>query len=162
MSWNTCGLLGSAVSSQVCREQKQKYFKLVTDKNNVICPQETLGKDEFLQALQVLHTQFRMFRTFVTDNVNAAGSAIFIPEHILSDHAVVTHDVTCQGRDDIIRLQSGENASVVINVHFEPDLILRSLREKLRRIASHWPRYPEGFRNIFGDLHEICGTLSLS
>ena len=76
MSRNTRGLLGSTASSQVSREQKQEYLKRLTVKNDVICLEETRGKDEFLQALQVLHTQFRMFGTFVTDNVNAGGSAL--------------------------------------------------------------------------------------
>ena len=42
-------------------------------KNDIICLQETHGKDECLQA-QVLHTQFRMFGTFVSHNVNVGGS----------------------------------------------------------------------------------------
>ena len=45
------------------------------------------------------------------------------------------------------------NVLVVINVHFEPDLILRDLRGRLRRIVFHWPRYPEGFRMIIGDFN---------
>ena len=74
-----------------------------------------------------------MLGTFVTDNVNAGGSAIFI-------HAIVTHETTCR-----ISLQPGESVLVVVNVHFEPNfLILRNFPERIRRIASHWPRYPEG------------------
>ena len=55
-----------------------------------------------------------------------------------------------QGRGHIVGIPSGESVLVVINVHFEPDLILRDLRERLRRIAFHWPRYPEGFGMIIG------------
>ena len=73
VSWNTRGLLLSAAFSQVSWEQKHKYFKRLTDQNDVICLQETHGKHEFLRALQVLHTPFRMFGTFVTDNVDACG-----------------------------------------------------------------------------------------
>ena len=43
-----------------------------------ICLQETHRKDEFLQAIQVLVTQFRMFGTFTPNNVNAGGSAILV------------------------------------------------------------------------------------
>ena len=42
-------------------------------------------------------------------------------------------------------IQSGEVVLELINVHFEPHLILRNLRERLRRIAFHWPRCPECF-----------------
>ena len=65
--------------------------------NDVVSLQETHGKEEFLQALQVLHTQFRMFGTFVFENVNAGGSAIFFHKNLLPDRAIVTHEFTCQG-----------------------------------------------------------------
>ena len=81
------------------------------------------------------------------------GSATFIRKSLLPDHAVVTHEITCQGRDHIVNIQSGESVLVVINEHFEPDLILRNLRERLRRIAFHWPRYPEGFGMIIVDFN---------
>ena len=90
VSWNTRGLLGST-ASDVSREQTQKYLKRVTDKNDVICLQEAHGKDEFLQALQVLHTLFRMFGTFITDKLNAGGSAIFIRVNLLPDHHTRDH-----------------------------------------------------------------------
>ena len=84
-------LLGSTASSQPLRELKHKYLKRLTYKSDIICLQETHGKDELLQALQVLHTQFRMLGTFINDKVNAGGSTIFIRKHILPDHAIVTH-----------------------------------------------------------------------
>ena len=96
-----------------------------------------------------------MFGTFINDKVNAGGSAIFIREDLPPDLAVVTHEITRQGRDHIVRIQSGESALVVINVHFEPDLTLRNLRERLRRIAFHWPRCPEGLGVIIRDF-KIC------
>ena len=79
------------------------------------------------------------------------GSATFIRKSLLPDHAVVTHEITCQGRDHIVKIQSGESVLVVINEHFEPDLILRNFRERLRRI--HWPHYPEGFGMIIVDFN---------
>ena len=116
-------------------------------------PSGNAWKNEFLQALQALHSQFRLFGTFTLNNVNAGGSATLNHKNLLPDGAIVTHEITCQGRDHIVRIQSGESVLVVINVHFEPDLILRNLREWLRRIAFHWPRYPEGFGMVNGDLN---------
>ena len=46
-----------------------------------MCVQETHGKDDFLQAL-----------TFVLDNVNAGGSALFLHQNLLPDGATVTHE----------------------------------------------------------------------
>ena len=99
-----------------------------------ICPEKTHGKDEFLQAVQVLHTQFLMFGTFVTGNVEAGGSAFrkivyFIMQ--LSHTRSLAKGVTIW-----VRLQSGESVLVVIKTQFGPDLILRNFREKIRRIAS--------------------------
>ena len=147
------GLLGSTTSSQVSREQKQKYLKWLTDKNDSVCLQETHGKDDFLKAFQILHPQFRMFGTFIPNNVNAGGSAVLIRGNLLPEDVVVTHEITCQGRDHIVRTRSGESVLVVINVHFEPHFILRDLRERLRRIVFHWPRCPEGFGMIIGDFN---------
>ena len=56
----------------------------------------------FSQALHVLHTQIRMFGTFI--NVNAGGSAIFICENLLPKLAVVTHEITSQRRDHIVSI----------------------------------------------------------
>ena len=57
--------------------------------------------DEFLQAVQVLAPRFRLYGTFIPGNANAGGSAICIHKDLLLDDAVVTHVVSCQGRDHI-------------------------------------------------------------
>ena len=125
-SWKSRELLGSTASSQTSREQKHRYLKRLIDKNDVVCVQETHGKDGFLQALQVLQTQFRMFGTFMLDNAHAGGSGMFIRKNLLPDRAAVTHEVTYQGRDLAIKVQSGESLLVIINIHFAPGPSLRS------------------------------------
>ena len=50
---------------------------------------------------------------------------------------------------------SGSSVLVVVNVHFEPDLTLRSLRERLCLITPHWPCYPGALGVIAGDFN-IC------
>ena len=87
--------------------------------NDIICLQETHGKSEFLQAVQVLLPQFRLFGTFTLNNVNAGGSAIFTHKNLLPDGAIVSHMTTCQGSDHIVTIRSGEGVLVVINIHFE-------------------------------------------
>ena len=74
---------------------------------------------------------------------NAGGSAICIHEDILPGDAIVTHVVACQGRNHIVNIRSGCRSVVVVNVHFEPELTMRSLRERLR----HHPTM------IMGDFH---------
>ena len=96
-----------------------------------------------------------MFGTFTLNNVNAGGSAIFLRNNLLSDAAIVTHVTTCQGRDHIVTVRSGESVLVVVNVHFEPDLVERDLRVRLHRVSHHWPRYPEALGVIIGGFN-IC------
>ena len=62
---------------------------------------------------------------------------------------------TCQGRDHLVRVQSGRQSPVIVNVHFEPELSLRRLRERLRLITPHWPSYPNAVGIILGDFN-IC------
>ena len=113
------------------------------------------GRDEFLQPVQVLHTQFRLFGTFMWNNGNASGSVLCIRKKIFSHHAVVSHVTTCQGRDHIVTAKSGENVLVVLNERLNPDLTLRDLCERLHHISLHWPRYADAHGAIIGDF-SIC------
>ena len=132
VSSNTGRLLGSPSSSQCSRERNHAYFTRLTGDNDVICLQETHGKDEFLQSIQVLVPQFRLFGTFIPSNANAGGSAILIRTSLLPNHALVTHEITCQGRDHIVTTRQ-----------LRCDLVMGDLRERLRRISLHWLRCPE-------------------
>ena len=44
---------------------------------------------------------------------------------------------------------------MIVTVHFEPELTLRRLRERLRLIAPHWPPYPNAVGIIMGYFN-IC------
>ena len=99
------------------REFKLNYLKKLFDANNILCLQEVHGKDEHLQAIQVLAPRFRLFDTFFLDNENAGGSAICIHRD-LPEEAIVTHLVTCHGRDHLVRIQTGRHNLLVVNVHF--------------------------------------------
>ena len=76
------------------------------------------------------------FGTFIRENENAGGSAICIHRDILPEEAIVTHLITCQGRDHLVNLQSGRHNLVNVNVHFEPELSLRQLRDRLHLINT--------------------------
>ena len=86
-----------------------------------------------------------MFGTFINDNVNAGGSATFIRKHILPDHAIVTHEVSCQGRDHIVRIQSGDSVLVVINAHYvsEESLPMSQMMTTVLRLSPTL-REPDG------------------
>ena len=66
----------------------------------------------------------------------------------------VAHPV-CHVRDIIVNVQSGRKNLGIVNVHFEPELTLRRLRERLRLITPHWPSYPNAVGIIMGDF-DIC------
>ena len=111
---------------------------------------------EFLQAIQVLVPQFRLYGTFFfSNNLNAGGSAVCIYKGLLPDGAMVTHVIACQGRNHAVNIQSGDRNLVVINVHFEPDLTPRNHLERLRPITPHWRLYPEALGVITVDFF-IC------
>ena len=52
-------------SKQKNRECKLKYLKKLFDTINILCLQEVHGKDEYLQAIQVLAPRFRFFWFFI-------------------------------------------------------------------------------------------------
>ena len=112
-------------------------------------------RDKYLQAFQVLAPRFRFFGTFFSGNENAGGSAICIHKDSLPEEAIVTHLITCQGRDHIVSIRSGRQSLVIVNVHFEPALTLRQFSERVRVINPHWPSYPNAVGIILGDFN-IC------
>ena len=54
--------------------------------------------------------------------------------------------VSCKGRDDTVNTQTGARNLVDVNIHFEPDLILRNPRETTR----HWSLYVEPHGKLRG------------
>ena len=46
-------------------ELKLKFLRKLFDNNNILCLREVHGKDEHLQAIQVLAPRFQFFGTFV-------------------------------------------------------------------------------------------------
>ena len=86
---------------------------------------------------------------YIQADANASGSAILIRKNLLPVGAFVTHVTTCQGRDHVVTISAGESVVVIVNVRFEPNLVLRELRERLRRISPHWQRYYEVFLRVF-------------
>ena len=105
--------------------------------HNIICLQEVHGKNECLPAIQVLAPRFRLFGTIHLDSEYAGGSAICIHRDLLLEDALVTHVVTCHGRDHLVNSQSGRHNLVIVNVHFEPERTLRQLRGRWGIIHPH-------------------------
>ena len=142
-TWNTRGLVGSDFTSQKKRELKLKYFRKLSD-NNILCLQEVHGKDEYLQAFQVLAPRFSFFGTFIPGNEDAGGLAICIHKDLLPVDAIATHMITWRGRDYIVSIQSGRQSPVIVNVHFEPEFTLRRLHHSTLAFVSplcgHHPR----------------------
>ena len=51
-------------------------------------------------------------------------------------------------------IQSGRRSLVIVSAHFEPQLTLRRLRERLLVITPHWPSYPNAVVIILGDFNK--------
>ena len=131
ITWNTLGPCWICfLQTKEQRVQTQLSKKTLGPQQHHLSP-GVHGKDEFLQAIQVLAPRFRLFGTFLPDNENAGGSAICIHRDLLPEDAIVTHVVTCQGRDHLVNIRSGRHSLVIVNVHFEPEPTLRQLRGRL-------------------------------
>ena len=115
----------------------------------------SMGNMNFYKPFRYWPPHFRVYGTFIPNNLNAGRSAICIHENLLPEGAIVAHVVTCQGRDHIVTMQSGARNLVVVSVHLKPDLTLRNLREMLRIITPHSPLYPDALGVITGDFN-IC------
>ena len=76
VTWNTRGLLGSPSSSQSSRERKHNCFIRLTRSNDIISLQEIHGKDEVLQAIQVLAPRFKLHGTFIYLYVSTRTSCL--------------------------------------------------------------------------------------
>ena len=115
--------------------------------------QEVHGKDEYLQAIQVLAPRFRFFFVplFLITKTREDRLSAFIGTFYLK-RLLMTHLVTCRGRDHLVSIQSGRHNLVIVNVHFQPELTLRQLRDRLRLIHPHWPAYLNAVGIILGVL----------
>ena len=101
-----------------------------------------------------LHGFGYLVRSFLKTK-NAGGSAFCTHRDLLPEEAIVTHSITCQGRDHVVHIQSGRQNLVIVNVHFKPEFTLRQLRDRLHFIHPHWPSYLNGVVIILGDFN-IC------
>ena len=107
-------------ASWITSQRKHNYFTRLAKNNNIICLQESDGKLQLLQAIQVLVPQFRLCGTLILNDLNAGGSAICIRKCLSPDGTMVTHVVTCQGRDHTVNVRSGDPP-----------------------VTPHWPLCPE-------------------
>ena len=80
---------------------------------------------------------------------NISGNSLKKQRHVskrytgrMTEDAFATHMITWQGRDHSVNVQSEQKNLVIVNVHFEPELALRRLRERFRLITPHWPSFP--------------------
>ena len=81
----TRGVLLDLLSPNKRTENSNSIISKLLDANNILCLQEVHGKDDYLQAIQVLAPRFRFFGTFIPGNENA-GSAFtgtFCPKKLL-------------------------------------------------------------------------------
>ena len=90
------------------------------------------------------------FGTFIPGNENERGSAICIHQDLLPDDGIGTHNYLLRTRPFCERTVWAEKVGVV-NVHFEPELTLRRLCERMRLITPHWPWYLNAVGIILGD-----------
>ena len=80
-----------------------------------------MARTSFFKLFKCWLHNFVYLVLFLPDNENLRGSAICIHRDFLPEEAIVTHLVTCHGRDHGVNIQSGRHNLVIVNVHFEPE-----------------------------------------
>ena len=95
----TPGLVGSVFSKQRNREFKLKYLKRLSDANNLLCPggawkgRVSSGYSGVGSAISVFVVHFFLITK------NAEGWAVCVHMDLLLEEAIVTHLVSCHGRE---------------------------------------------------------------
>ena len=151
LHWNTRGLIGSPSSSYISRNRSITSSADLPKTTTSYAFKKYLGRTSFIMFFKCSHhvsnsSLVRLYQTMQTQVVQPYA----FNKDLLPDDVVVTHVVTCQGRDHVVNILSRCQSLVIINVHFEPDLTLRSLRERLRLLTPHWPRCPEDIGSDYG------------
>ena len=67
------------VFSEISQGMKTELFYSAHREHDIVCLQETHVKDEFLQAFQILTPQFRLYGTFIPNNLHAVGIGYMHP-----------------------------------------------------------------------------------
>ena len=124
------------------------------DKNSIICLQEVHGKDEFLQAIQVLAPRLRLFGTFLLVNENAGGSAFCIQRGLLLEEALVTLRLLVMAAIIFSTFDLGNTVSLLSMSNLNLSLPFCSY-VAVRVSFTHWLAYPRRVGFFFGDFN-IC------
>ena len=105
--------------------RKCRYLKRRSNTCDIVCGQETYGRLEHLQFLDVVleSAMWEKCGCFVTGSINAGGSVIPVRKKYLP------------------------SCCVVINVHLRPECSIVALRRRLRSASECWPASPR--RNRF-------------
>ena len=156
VTWNTRNLVGSVLlQTEGIESSNSNLSRDPLTPTTFYVFRKCMERTNIFRLFRCCLRDFVFFGPFIPGNENAGGSAICIHRDLLPEEAIVTHLITCQGRDHLVNIQSGRHNLVIVNVHFEPERTLRQLRGRLRLIHPHWPAYPNGVGIILGDFN-IC------
>ena len=118
----TPGVLLDMLSPSKRTESSNSNISKVSLKPTTLCLQEVHGKYEQLQAIQVLASRFRFFGTSIPDYENAGGLAICIHRDLLPEETIVTHLISCQGRDHLVNINLGDTTLLLLTSILNPNL----------------------------------------
>ena len=148
-------LVGAVLFSKTNRELKLNYFGKLIEKNNVICFRRYTGRmNSFRLSRCGPRDSDYLVRSFLTMRMQK-DQLFCIHKDLLLEGAIVSHVITCQGRDHVVNILSVCKYLVIVIVHFELELTRRRSRERLCLFTPHWPPYPNAVGIIMGDFN-IC------
>ena len=118
--------LGTAgVSLDLCSPKRKTEFSNSNISRSTLTPTTSYVSRRCMERTSIfrlfrcwLRNFFSFFGTFTPDNEHAGGSAFCLHRDLLPEEALVTHSITCHGRDHLVNIRTERHSLIIVNVHF--------------------------------------------
>ena len=122
-----------------------------TTTTTVFVSRKCMARTSFFRLSRCWLRDFDSLVPFFLTMRMRGGSAICIHRDLLPEEAIVSHVITCQGRDHLMNIQSGRHNLVIVNVPFRTCTYLEAITWQITSLFHpHWPTYSCGCVRHFG------------
>ena len=130
-TWNPCGSLGSAASSQRTREIL-KYFQTIAAKSDFLCLQETHGRIEHLANIVIVLDRAIWIKFVPSPLITRMLVTFFFLARfdLLGPETTVEQKFDFPGRDHLVRVRHLDCSCTVNTLHYQPKCTLQELRRR--------------------------------
>ena len=131
------------------RGKKLRYLQRISEEWDILCLQETHGRIEHL-AIWFKNLVFSHLVTSLLEGLSFWRVLTYSALELLLNTKLSSLDET------LIRIRFHDCSCAIINMRYQPELIVQDLRQRLRAAAALWPTHPGGIGA--GDFN-ICDQL---